>query len=38
MDLGNFPTALADFDHDGDLDHYIGGGEAIFENDETGRF
>lgn len=38
LDRGNFTAALADFDHDGDLDIYIGGGEAIFENDGTGRF
>lgn len=35
---GNFTAALADFDHDGDLDFYIGGTEAIFANDGTGTF
>lgn len=35
---GNYTAALADFDHDGDLDFYIGGTEAIFANDGTGRF
>jgi hypothetical protein len=35
---GNSTATLGDFDHDGDLDIYIGGGEAIFENDGSGRF
>ena len=35
---GNYTAALADFDHDGDLDFYIGGTEAIFANDGTGGF
>ena len=35
---GNFTAALADFDHDGDLDVYIGGTEVIFANDGTGGF
>lgn len=38
IDRGNFTAVLADFDHDGDLDLYIGGGEAIFANDGNGRF
>ncbi|HXV65004.1 MAG TPA: CRTAC1 family protein [Vicinamibacteria bacterium] len=35
---GNFTAALGDFDHDGDLDIYIGGTEAILENDGRGGF
>jgi hypothetical protein len=35
---GNYTAALADFDHDGDLDFYIGGTEVIFANDGAGRF
>ncbi len=35
---GNYTAALADLDHDGDLDFYIGGTEVIFANDGTGGF
>ncbi len=35
---GNYTAALGDFDHDGDVDIYIGGTEAIQANDGRGNF